>query len=90
MGQQKASKLCTEGYTGVLKRVVYQLDPRHVDVLVKEIGLESANAAKTPAVDDAANENSEALEPEQSSRHGSHVALRNPKPRAGNGPHEAH
>ena len=41
--------------------MVCQHDPRHVDVLVKEFGLESANAVQTPEADDAAEEISEPL-----------------------------
>ena len=46
--------------------VVYQHDQRHVVVLVKEIGLESATTVQTPAADDTASEISEPLESEQS------------------------
>ena len=36
--------------------IVYQHDPRHVDVLVKDLGLEHGNSVQTPATHDATEE----------------------------------
>ena len=38
------------------KGIVYQHDPRHVDVLVEDFGLEHGNSVQTPAAPDAAEE----------------------------------
>ena len=38
------------------KGIVYQYDPRYVDVLVKDLGLEHGNSVQTPAAPDAAEE----------------------------------
>ena len=38
------------------KGIVYQHDPRHVDVLVKDLGLEHGNSVQTPAAPDAMEE----------------------------------
>ena len=43
------------GRTGIL----YQHDPRHVDVLVKDLGLEHGNSVQTPATADATEEEEE-------------------------------
>ena len=48
--------------------VVHPHDPRHVNVLVKEIGIDSANTVGTPAADDTASVNAETLEPEPFSK----------------------
>ena len=48
--------------------VVYQRDPRHVHVVVRELGLGNANVVQTPAADDTANDNSEPLELEHVNR----------------------
>ena len=36
--------------------IVYQHDPRHADVLVKDLGLEHGNSVQTPATPDATEE----------------------------------
>ena len=36
--------------------IVYQHDPRHVDVLVKDLGIEQDNAVRTPATHDMTEE----------------------------------
>ena len=36
--------------------IVYQHDPRHVDVLVKDLGLEHGNLLQTPATPDVLEE----------------------------------
>ena len=36
--------------------IVYQHDPRHIDVLVKELGLENGNTVQTPAAPNATEE----------------------------------
>ena len=41
---------------------VYQHDPRHVDVLVKDLGLEQGNSVPTPATHDVTGEESEPLD----------------------------
>ena len=45
--------------------VLYTHDPRHVDVLVKAVGLGNANTVQTLAADDALSENAEPLKQEQ-------------------------
>ena len=57
------------GETGIL----YQHDPRHVDVLVESLGLENENIVQTPMIDDAKDENAW-LDPDQISKYRSHVA----------------
>ena len=54
--------------------ILYQHDPRHVDVLVESLGLEKGNTVKTPRVDDAKDENPVRLDPDQASKYRSHVA----------------
>ena len=46
---------------------MYQHDPRHVDVLVKDLGLEHGNSVQTPATPDATEE--EESEPLSQVRH---------------------
>ena len=58
------------GETGIL----YQHDPRHVDVLVESLGLENGNTVQTPIIDDVKDENPVWLDPEQISKYRSHVA----------------
>ena len=54
--------------------IVYQHDPRHVDVLVEDFGLEQGNSVQTPATPDATEEEPEPLDQVQhrSSRHDVH------------------
>ena len=55
--------------------IVYQHDPRHVDVLVKDFGLEGGNSVQTPAtLDVAEEEESEPLSQDQHHRYRSQVA----------------
>ena len=55
--------------------IVYQHDPRHVDVLVRELGLENGNTVQTPAAPNAAEEEkSEPLSQTQHHKYRSQVA----------------
>ena len=57
------------------KGIVYQHDPRHVDVLVKDLGREHGNSVQTPAAPDAMEEEeSELLSQDQHHRYRSLVA----------------
>ena len=58
------------GETGIL----YQHDPRHVDVLVESLGLENGNTVQNPVIDDVKDENPVWSDPEQISKCRSHVA----------------
>ena len=54
---------------------MYQHDPRHVDVLVKDLGLEHGNFVQTPATSDVTDEEeSEPLSQDQHQRYRSQVA----------------
>ena len=54
---------------------MYQHDPRHVDVLVKDLGLEHGNSVQTPAAPDVTEEEeSEPLSQDQRHRYRSQVA----------------
>ena len=48
-------------------------DPRHVDVLVQEFGLETGNTVQTPAVNESMSDKTEVLDATQNSRHRSQV-----------------
>ena len=55
--------------------IAYQHDPRHVDVLVKDLGLEHGNSVQTPAAPDAAEEEEpEPLSQDQHHKYRSQVA----------------
>ena len=54
--------------------IVYQRDPRHSDVLVKDLGLEQSNSVQTPATHDATEEEPEPLDHVQHSEYTSQVA----------------
>ena len=54
--------------------IVYQHDPRHVDVLVESLGLEHGNTVQPPIVDDVKHENPVRLDAGQISKYRSHVA----------------
>ena len=55
--------------------IVHQHDPRHVDVLVKDLGLEHGNSVQTPATHDATEEEAPGpLSQVQHSKYRSHVA----------------
>ena len=56
------------------KGILYQPDPRHVDVLVESLGLENGNTVQTPIIDDVKGENPVWLDSEQISKDRSHVA----------------
>ena len=51
-----------------------QDDPRHVDVVVKELGLECGNSVQTPATHDVTESEAEPLDQAQHSKYGSQVA----------------
>ena len=54
---------------------MYQHDPRHIDVLVKELGLENGNTVLTPAAPNTTeDEESEALSQSQHHRNRSQDA----------------
>ena len=53
---------------------MYQHDPRHVDVLVKDLGLEQGSSVHTPVTHDATEEELESLHQVQHSRDRSQVA----------------
>ena len=56
-------------------RNLYQHDPRHVDVLVKDFGLEHGNSVQTAAAPDAAQEEeAEPLSQDQHHKYRSQVA----------------
>ena len=73
-GQLRASKHCSEGYAGVQRGIVYRHDPRHVDVLVKDLGLEEGNYVQTPATHDVTEEEPDPLDQVQHSKCESQVA----------------
>ena len=52
---------------------MYQHDPRHVDVLVKDLGLEQGNSVQTPAVYDVTDEEPEPLDQVRHSEYRSQV-----------------
>ena len=52
---------------------MYQHDPRHVDVLVKDFGLEQGNSVQTPAAHDVTEEEPELLDQVQHSKYRSQV-----------------
>ena len=55
--------------------IVYQHDPRHVEVLVKDLGLEHGNSVQTAAAPDAAEEKEpEPLSQDQHHKYRSQVA----------------
>ena len=55
-------------------RIVYQHDPRHVEVLVECLGLGNGKTVQTPIVDDVKGENPVWIDPEQISKYRSQVA----------------
>ena len=54
--------------------IAHQHDPRHVDVLVKDLGLEQSNSVQTPATHDVTEEEPEPLDQVQHSKYKSQVA----------------
>ena len=71
-GKEHQSAESENRETGIL----YQHDPRHVDVLVESLGLENGNTVQTPIVDDVKDDNLVRLDPEQISKYRSYVARR--------------
>ena len=65
--RQKASKRGIGEHVGE-RRILYQDDPRHVDVVVESLGLENGNTVQTPTVDDMKDESPVWLDPEQTSK----------------------
>ena len=64
----------TEGGIGESVALVYLHNPRHIDVLVKDLGLEQGNSVQTPATHDVTEEELEPLDQAQHSKYGSQVA----------------
>ena len=62
-------RICS-GEAGIL----YQHDPRHVDVLVESLVLENGTTVQIPRIDDVKDENPVWLDSEPISKSGSHVA----------------
>ena len=54
--------------------ILYQHDPRRVDVFVANLGLVKGNAVQTPLIDDVKDENPLWQHPKQASEYRSHVA----------------
>ena len=53
---------------------MYQHDPRHVDVLVKDLGFEQGTSVQTPAVHDVTDEEPEPMDQVRHSEYRSQVA----------------
>ena len=70
---KRASKRIIGEYAGE-RGILYQHDPRRVDVLVANLGLVKGNAVQTPIIDDVKDENPVWLHPKQASEYRSHVA----------------
>ena len=74
-GSSKSIKTLNRRLHWSRKGIVYQHDPRHVDVLMKDIGLEHGNSVQTPATHDATEEEeSEPWSQAQHSKYRSQVA----------------
>ena len=72
---KRASKRIIGEYAGGRERgILYQHDPRRVDVLVANLGLVKGKAVQTPIIDDVKDENPVWLHPKQASEYRSHVA----------------
>ena len=54
--------------------MLYQHDPRHVDVLCEILGLENGNTVQTPIINEVKDDNPVWLDSEQISKYRSHVA----------------
>ena len=52
LGSPKSIKTLNRRLHWGKERIVYQHDPRHIDVLVKDLGLENGNSVQTPATPD--------------------------------------
>ena len=74
-GSSKSIKTLNRRLHWEEKGIVYQHDPRHVDALVKDLGLEHGNYVQTPTAPDAMEEEeSELLSQDQHHRYRSLVA----------------
>ena len=74
-GSPKSIKTLNRRLHWEKRGIVYQHDPRHVDVLVKYLGLEHGNCVHTPATPDVTEEEeSEPLSQDQHHRYRSQVA----------------
>ena len=74
-GSSESIKTLNRRVRWVRRGIVYQHDPRHVDVLVKDFGLEHGNSVQTPATHDATVEKEpEPLSQVQHSKYKSQVA----------------
>ena len=72
LGSPKSIKTLNRRLHWGKEGIVYQHDPRHIDVLVKDLGLENGNSVQTPATPEVTEE--EKPEPPQPrpSRHNIH------------------
>ena len=75
-GSAKSTKVLNRRIRWRETGILYQHDPRHVDVLVESLGLENGNTVQTPIVDDVKDDNLVRLDPEQISKYRSYVARR--------------
>ena len=74
-GSSKSIKILNRRLHWGEKGIVYQHDPRHVDVLVKDVGFEHGNSVQTPAAPETMEEEeSELLSQGQHHRYRSLVA----------------
>ena len=74
-GSPKSIKTLNRRLRWGKRGIVYQNDPRHVDVLVKDLGLEHGNSVQTPATPDVTEEEeSEPLSQVQHHKYRSQVA----------------
>ena len=56
LGSTKSIKTLNRRLHWGKEGIVYQHDPRHIDVLVKDLGLENGNSVQTPATSDVTEE----------------------------------
>ena len=66
-GQRRASKALNTRLHWGKRGIVYQHEPRQVDVLVKDLGLDQGNSVQTPATHDVTEEEPEPLDQVQQS-----------------------
>ena len=75
LGSTKSIKTLNRRLHWRKEGIVYQHDPRHIDVLVKDLGLENGNSVPTPATPDVTGEEmSEPLDQVQQHKYRSQVA----------------
>ena len=75
LGSPKCIKTLNKRLHWGKEGIVYQHDPRHIDVLVKDFGLENGNSVQTPATPDVTEEEkSEPLSQVQQHKYRSQVA----------------